>query len=1110
MQRAIPLIFILLFFYACGGGSTTKESLPLKRLYLIDAPINGVDYECGIRKFTTHSYENREGVALCRHSPVVFKLGSLLLGQIDEIQNNQEIYPQDLVGVSRDNFDDDERVIKLSLLLQSLDNDGEIHHTIDIEQKIKDNIEITSLKNLTLEDIRSLIKKVGKKPLSLDNVNKHLREHSGIVSIEDIEVNLKDTTAVGTTIALLNMTNSQNISKIEILKGEGKEFFVIENSGAVKLAKALDYKLKRSYTFQIQATNPIGKSNIANLNINVESGSSEDLSFIDRPLLKKSILYTNSNRYNIEISGRADTQIYIDNISTGQTMPSTGSITLTRYINGADRSESHTITLRYPNGIESEPTPYTIVKDTKAPNIMTPSIIDVQENSSIVTNFQIEDSNKDKGLDYTLSGQDAPFFKVSNVGEIAFELPADFEIPRDYNADNIYDIVLTVEDKAHNASSKEFHIVLKDILDSKPVILPFTKEISRNTPAGTTIGRLNIDAKDSPISSLTLEGNGSQNFQLNSDGTIQLMSKIDATKIFTLTATATNKFGISSAPVLIYIREEELFGKLHVGIQPPETTITLLELHRDTQIEPISVSKLNVNYTFPLNTNLLKNDSFYIYQLSTNPLSYEAEKRVLFRAIVKGSWIKQNNKTIRISAVSEMLYCYVAKYIKSTNSVNYYGKLENKMNEYSKLLLSKDLNNDLVIDAKDILVYNPNEDSNALYRTLLDKEKYEKIVKKMEDGNITYIDDLFQTRVLKTFEDADAFEQVNRFAYYFESKTGRVYIYDTANKREVSELFLELPNNIILNESDPSDDFVDDVLNQLLQKNNSYRASVKVNILQGRLYISNFNDKTFIVDISNLKEPKLLNSINSGHGARVILDDPYLLIDTPSSNLEVGDEINSSTVIYDITNVNDIKKKEYTLPAFQKIQNGKTYYFDTSKCEESNEITVRTSQLSDDINNRGITKNFTIYSSSCLEKAFFDHDRIFVYDGTYLEIYTIEEESLNYASIIYLDATKIVDIVGDTLYTYNQEVLDNSEFNSISLVDVSDIENPFIQKTTPFHLISTAIEGTVLFNDNIPLSIKDGYFNTHNQLIDLKSFLASAQYTDGEEGIDYSLFEKLE
>ena len=644
---------MMLFFQACGGGSTTKESLPLKRLYLIDSPINGVDYECGIRKFTTHTYENKEGVALCRHSPVTFKLGSLVLGKIDEIQNNQEIYPQDLVGVSRDNFDD-ERVVKLSLLLQSLDNDGEINHTIDIKQQIKDKIDIGSLKNLSLDDTRTLITKLGKEPLRLEDVDKHLREHSGIVSIEEAEITLKDTTAVGTTVALLNMTNHQNISNIKILKGEGKEFFVIGNDGAVKLAKALDYKLKRSYTFQIQATNPIGKSNIANLKIHVESGSSEDLSFIDKPLLQKNIFYTNSNEYNISISGRADTQIYIDNISTRQTMPLTGNITLTRQINGADRSESHTITLSYPNGIVSQPTPYTIVKDTKAPNIITPSVIIAQENSSMVTSFEVEDSNKDKGLDYTLSGKDAQLFKISNVGEIAFELPADFEMPRDYNADNIYDITLTVEDKANNKSNKEFHIILKDILDSKPVILPFIKEISVNTPVGTSIGRLNIDAKDSPISSLTLDGNGSENFQLNNDGTIQLMQNIDTATNFLLTATASNKFGTSSSPVIINIREEKLFGRLHVGIQPPETIITLIELHTNTQLERIAVSKLNSNYTFPLNTNLLKDDSFYIYQLSTDTLNYNVENKGLFRAIVKGSWIKQNNKTIRISALSEM------------------------------------------------------------------------------------------------------------------------------------------------------------------------------------------------------------------------------------------------------------------------------------------------------------------------------------------------------------------------------------------------------------------------------------------------------------------------
>ncbi len=1089
---------MMLFFQACGGGSTTKESLPLKRLYLIDSPINGVDYECGIRKFTTHTYENKEGVALCRHSPVTFKLGSLVLGKIDEIQNNQEIYPQDLVGVSRDNFDD-ERVVKLSLLLQSLDNDGEINHTIDIKQQIKDKIDIGSLKNLSLDDTRTLITKLGKEPLRLEDVDKHLREHSGIVSIEEAEITLKDTTAVGTTVALLNMTNHQNISNIKILKGEGKEFFVIGNDGAVKLAKALDYKLKRSYTFQIQATNPIGKSNIANLKIHVESGSSEDLSFIDKPLLQKNIFYTNSNEYNISISGRADTQIYIDNISTGRTMPITGIITLTRQINGADRSESHTITLSYPNGIVSEPTPYTIVKDTKAPNIITPSVIIAQENSSMVTSFEVEDSNKDKGLDYTLSGKDAQLFKISNVGEIAFELPADFEMPRDYNADNIYDITLTVEDKANNKSNKEFHIILKDILDSKPVILPFYEEISTAISVGSTIGKLSIFEGSSPISNLTLTGENAEKFQLNSDGSIQLLEKMTVATDYMLTVTATNSFGSTQQNIFIHCIEGGQIGKIEIGTLS-NATIKIIKLNSDNSQKLLNTNKTQAANTFHLRSDLLDNESFYIYEVSDGTYTDTNKKnKAVFRLISKGSWIKQSSKKVKITPMSEMLYDYVAKYIKED-----YTLLESKLHESSKILLSKDLNNDFSIDAKDLLGYSEVENHDALYRTLKKNNTYPKLVTKMLDANSSYIEDLFQTRVLKSFKGSDDFKLVGSFVYYFNAKNGIFYIYDIQNQRQVAELFLELPDYELFDENEDEDINVDDFFDQLLADVNSYRVSLTVDLESNRVYLTNLNYKTFIIEISNLRSPTLLSTFNSDLKSTIIAQvrNNLFIHSYPSFAGTDKNYMNGFTYIYNMEDETNITKDSPALAPFNKIQNGKSYYFNTSKCNnETNNITLTTQKVSDIMNNNENNISFDIYSYYCNEKAFFDNDHAYVYDGTYLEIYSIDDETLTYEAIESMPISNILNIENHTLYSYYENVL--------SFIDVSDIKNPFIKKRIPYYVEENFWGETILLTNNLPIAIKDGYFITAEDVVDLNSFSASAPYTENKEGIDLTLFERF-
>ena len=69
---------VLLFLNACGSGGgdgTSVEQEPLKTLYFIDSPVNGIGYKCGVRdaKTQTQVIDNIE-----KHGVAFFLVGQAL------------------------------------------------------------------------------------------------------------------------------------------------------------------------------------------------------------------------------------------------------------------------------------------------------------------------------------------------------------------------------------------------------------------------------------------------------------------------------------------------------------------------------------------------------------------------------------------------------------------------------------------------------------------------------------------------------------------------------------------------------------------------------------------------------------------------------------------------------------------------------------------------------------------------------------------------------------------------------------------------------------------------------------------------------------------------
>ena len=260
MMRIALLTFYILFFIGCGGAE--HEAREEKTLYFIDSPTNGIDYKCGERQGVTKTVSKKHGVLTCIYSPITLSLGSLRLGTIDNFTDDQKIYPQDLVPSFNGDFNNLE-VLKIAILLQSLDDKSSSDY-INIPQETKDKITLTSLENLTIDELSQEIKKMGIIPVTKHQAKLHLLLNSNSTNIrkptikafeEDISVSL----SVGSTIGKLSIDNGDGtlIPPI-LLSGDSSEKFILNSNGRLSLVSTLENpKLCR---LKVTANNEFGST----------------------------------------------------------------------------------------------------------------------------------------------------------------------------------------------------------------------------------------------------------------------------------------------------------------------------------------------------------------------------------------------------------------------------------------------------------------------------------------------------------------------------------------------------------------------------------------------------------------------------------------------------------------------------------------------------------------------------------------------------------------------------------------------------------------------------------------------------------------------------------
>jgi len=143
-----------------------------------------VQYELSM--WWTEGVTDNEGKFECPTLPVTFKIDSLVIAKVETLPEDKTVYPQDLVGVPREEINNPE-VLKVASFLQSLDSDGDLS-TINIPDNLTLDVNQTLLE-MTPEETHLLLASQNITPVALDEAEAHLQESMGVASLEEEENN---------------------------------------------------------------------------------------------------------------------------------------------------------------------------------------------------------------------------------------------------------------------------------------------------------------------------------------------------------------------------------------------------------------------------------------------------------------------------------------------------------------------------------------------------------------------------------------------------------------------------------------------------------------------------------------------------------------------------------------------------------------------------------------------------------------------------------------------------------------------------------------------------------------------------------------------------------
>ncbi|MEM7473566.1 MAG: DUF4347 domain-containing protein [Planctomycetota bacterium] len=189
--------------------------------------------------------------------------------------------------------------------------------------------------------------------------------------------------------------------------------------------------------------------------------------------------------------------------------------------------------------------------------------INVDENSSFVSTVVATDPQvPSQSLTYTIAGgTDASLFTIgATSGTLSFLNAPDFEVAGDSNTDNVYEVVVSVEDGSGGSDQQTISVTVDPVNDNSPVFTtPINVSVDENTTAIQTVNATDADSPTQTVSYSITGGADAARFSIvSSSGLLSFSSApdfespsdVDANNVYEVEVTASDGAGNQTAQVI--------------------------------------------------------------------------------------------------------------------------------------------------------------------------------------------------------------------------------------------------------------------------------------------------------------------------------------------------------------------------------------------------------------------------------------------------------------------------------------------------------------------------------------------------------------------------------
>ncbi len=348
--------------------------------------------------------------------------------------------------------------------------------------------------------------------------------------LEDFVVNdVDENLSIGTDIGQITVLN-EGSSAIELfeISGLGADKFSVDIDGNVSIAKALDFETQEIYNLHVKAKNGAGFGNEVNLivrlsdvadivptlqglSMNIEEnatagmlvGQANILSMGDRPITEYLLKGDGSEKFDVNASGAIhikenglfdyETQMYYYlTLSAG---------------NEAGESTPVGVTVNILNSPDIVP-------------VLEEGVLRIDENSpegTIVGQIRIVTSGDSPIDTFEINGEGSDNFIIDENGTVKVSNNANL----DYENTTHYTLQIKVHSAAGYSNEVSYVIWVDNVPDMLPVLsyAPITS-IDENQTKSIAIGKVSVTQSDTPVTSMTLSGVGSDKFTIDSNGTL--------------------------------------------------------------------------------------------------------------------------------------------------------------------------------------------------------------------------------------------------------------------------------------------------------------------------------------------------------------------------------------------------------------------------------------------------------------------------------------------------------------------------------------------------------------------------------------------------------------